>query len=153
MRLKLHSLLKSASKKRKKRLGSGPGSGRGKTSGRGVKGQKSRSGSSIPLHFEGGQTPLARKLPYKKGRGFTNYNFKTLYSTLNFVDLNKLDKSITDVDISVLIREGLLKKNVLQVKILAKGELNRPLNLTVDKISASAKSKIEAMGGKVHIIE
>src|ERR1035437_5329135 len=91
---------------RKKRVGCGEGSGHGKTSGRGGKGQTARSGSSIRPGFEGGQMPLYRKLPH---RGFNNYNFRTTYSTVNLGDLVKLDASVTEVNAAVLAQNGLIR--------------------------------------------
>ncbi len=121
--------------KKKKRVGRGTSSGTGKTCGRGHKGQKSRSGGTKGLHFEGGQTPLYRRLPK---RGFKNYPFSKTYSVINVGDLNEFDGDVTKETLEVV---GLLK-------ILGNGELTKALNVTADKFSASAKKKIEAAGGK-----
>ena len=129
------------STKNRKRLGRGPGTGHGKTAGRGHKGFKSRSGSGIKPGFEGGQMPLQRRLPK---RGFTNI-FRKEYAIVSLDQLNKLEG---DVTIEVLVAAGMVK-TVAAVKVLANGEVTRPLTVTVDKISASAKAKIEAAGGKV----
>lgn len=122
-------------KKNKKRVGRGTGSGTGKTCGRGHKGQKSRSGGTKGLHFEGGQTPLYRRLPK---RGFRNYPFSKTYSVINVGDLNEFDG---DVSRETLQITGLFK-------VLGNGELKKALNVSADKFSASAKKKIEAAGGK-----
>jgi len=133
---------KGASRQRK-RLGRGPGSGHGKTAGRGHKGFKSRSGSGIKPGFEGGQMPLQRRLPK---RGFTNIN------TIKFsiVSLSQLDsfEAGSEINGSLLVEKGMADKG-LPVKILANGEITKAVTVSVDKVSAGAKSKIEAAGGKV----
>jgi large subunit ribosomal protein L15 len=126
---------KKGSKKKFKRVARGTGSGLGKTAGRGHKGQKSRSGGTKGRRFEGGQTPLYRRLPK---RGFSNYPFKKTYAVLNVSDLNKFEG---EVNKEVLKISGLLK-------ILGTGELKKALTVKADKFSASAKKKIEAAGGK-----
>jgi large subunit ribosomal protein L15 len=123
------------SKKNKKRVGRGTSSGTGKTCGRGHKGQRSRSGGTKGLHFEGGQTPLYRRLPK---RGFKNYPFAKTYSVINVGDLNEFDGDVSKETLNVC---GLLK-------VLGNGELKKALNVKADKFSASAKKKIEAAGGK-----
>jgi len=129
-------------RKQRKRLGRGPGSGHGKTAGRGHKGFKSRSGSGVKPGFEGGQMPLQRRLPK---RGFTNIN-KIKYK---LVSLSQLDKSgILEVTTASLVEAGIADK-ALPVKILANGEITTAVTVTVEKVSAGAKSKIEAAGGKV----
>ncbi len=130
---------------RKKRVGSGEGSGHGKTSGRGGKGQTARSGSSIRPGFEGGQMPLYRKLPH---RGFNNYEFRTSYAVVNVGDLSRLDASVTEVDIAALVKCGLIRKDGALLKVLGDGEVTRALKITAAKFSASAKTKIEAAGGQ-----
>jgi large subunit ribosomal protein L15 len=132
---------------KKKRLGRGPGSGLGKTSGRGQNGQKSRSGGSIRRGFEGGQMPAQRRLPK---RGFKN-PFRKRYSIVNLVDLD----SFADgefVDIEVLIDHGLVSKRLDGVKILGNGEITKKLSLRVDAISESARVKITSAGGKIELI-
>lgn len=133
----------AGSTKQRKRVGRGPGSGHGKTAGRGHKGFKSRSGSGVKPGFEGGQMPLQRRIPK---RGFTNV-FKKEYA---LVSLTQLD-SIVDADVittETLTASGIVKKGML-VKVLANGEVTKALKIQVDKISGSAKSKIEAAGGSV----
>lgn len=142
--MKLHNLQnKPGATKRSKRVGCGQGSGRGKTSARGVKGYKSRSGSSIRPGFEGGQLPLYRKLPH---RGFNNYRFATRYGLVNVGDLEKLEA--TEINRDVLIEAGLIRKTEKWVKVLGDGELTKALTVTADKFSASAVAKIEQAGGK-----
>ncbi|MEN8198856.1 MAG: 50S ribosomal protein L15 [Thermodesulfobacteriota bacterium] len=130
-------------KKQRKRLGRGPGSGHGKTAGRGHKGFKSRSGSGIKPGFEGGQMPLQRRLPK---RGFHNIN-QVKYSIVSLSQLDKLEAG-EEVTSEMLVEKGLAKKN-LPVKILANGEINQAMTVNVDKISSGARAKIEAAGGKV----
>ena len=131
--------------KNRKRLGRGAGTGHGKTAGRGHKGFKSRSGSGIKPGFEGGQMPLQRRLPK---RGFTNI-FKKEYVIVSLSQLDSFDGT-GEINTAALVEAGIVKKNVL-VKILANGEVTKALNITVDKVSDSAKNKIEAAGGKVTI--
>jgi large subunit ribosomal protein L15 len=134
------------STKQKKRLGRGPGSGHGKTAGRGHKGFKARSGSGVKPGFEGGQMPLQRRLPK---RGFTNV-FKKVYA---IVSLDQLETFATGETITVdsLVAAKLVKKGAA-VKILANGEISKALHVTVDKISEAAKAKIELVGGSVVIV-
>lgn len=127
-----------------KRLGRGEGSGHGKTCGKGHKGQKSRSGGGIPIGFEGGQMPLYRKLPR---RGFNNFNFKTRYQLVNLGQLEKLDGDT--VSRKTLTDAGLIRDNDEGVKLLGDGEVSKAFTVTVDKVSKSAKSKIEAVGGSI----
>jgi large subunit ribosomal protein L15 len=136
------------SRKPKKRLGRGHGTGHGKTSGRGHKGYKARSGSGIRPGFEGGQMPLQRRLPK---RGFTNI-FKKEYAVLNVKDLEKFEAGAT-VDRQLLIDAGLIKKKFTLVKILGDGEITKSLTLSVDKVSEGARKKIEAAGGKIETKE
>jgi len=127
-----------------KRLGRGEGSGHGKTSGKGHKGQKARSGGGIRIGFEGGQMPLYRKLPR---RGFNNKNFKTTFQLVNVGDLEKLEGDA--VNRESLIKAGLIRDNDQGVKLLGDGELSKAFTVEVDKVSASARTKIEAAGGKI----
>ena len=144
--MKLHELKNVAGAvHRKKRVGCGEGSGHGKTSGRGGKGQTARSGGSIRPGFEGGQMPLYRKLPH---RGFNNYEHRTEIAVLNLCDLASLDASITEITAEVLAANGLIRKDEKTVKILGDGELNRALKITAAKFSESAKAKIEKAGGQ-----
>jgi large subunit ribosomal protein L15 len=128
----------------KKRLGRGLGSGLGKTSARGGKGQTARKGGGIPFGFEGGQMPLYRRLPK---RGFTNH-FRTDFNVVNLRDLNRFANG-TVVTREVLDQAGLLRYNERPVKLLGTGALERKLTVKLDKLSASAKAAVEKAGGKV----
>lgn len=130
----------------RKRVGRGPSSGNGKTAGRGQKGQKSRSGGSPRVGFEGGQMPLSRRLPK---RGFKNIFAKNI-AVVNVEDLNKFDGTVA-VDIVALHEAGLVKGRVDGVKILGCGDVNVKLNVIVDAVSASAREKIEKAGGSVEV--
>ncbi len=132
----------------KKRLGRGIGSGTGKTSGRGMKGQKSRAGYSRKVGFEGGQMPLYRRLPKK---GFTNALFRVTYDIVNTGQLNSFSDG-TKIDIEVLKAAGLVKKNAQRVKVLAKGALSKKLHIEAARYSATAKQMIEAAGGQAEEI-
>ncbi len=128
------------------RRGRGHGSGNGKTSGKGHKGQKARSGGSIRPGFEGGQMPLQRQIPK---RGFVNI-FNTRYAVVNVKDLEIFDDG-AEVDEQALVEAGLLKKTLDGVKILGVGELTKKLTVQVAAFSASAKQKIEEVGGKAEV--
>lgn len=132
------------SRKPRKRVGRGPGSGHGKTSSRGHNGYKSRSGSSIKPGFEGGQMPLQRRLPK---RGFTNI-FKKQYAIVNVKDLERFESG-TRIDRQALIDAGVVAKKYPHVKILGNGEVKTALTLAVDKVSETARQKIEAAGGTI----
>ena len=132
------------SKKQRKRIGRGPGSGHGKTATRGHKGFKARTGSGIKPGFEGGQMPLQRRLPK---RGFNNV-FKKQFGVVNLKDLACFDDG-AKVNREALIEKGLLAKKNSLVKILGDGELTKKLVFAVDKISATARQKIEAAGGTI----
>jgi len=129
---------------RKKRVGCGEGSGHGKTSGRGGKGQTARSGGSIRPGFEGGQMPLYRKLPH---RGFNNYEFRTSYAVVNVGDLARLEAKVTEVNAEVLAAAGLIRPGVKLLKVLGDGEISRALKVTAQKFTGSAKAKLEKAGG------
>ena len=129
---------------RKKRVGCGEGSGHGKTSGRGGKGQTARSGGSIRPGFEGGQMPLYRKLP---PRGFNNYEFRTSYAVINVGDLARLDAKVTEVNAEALATAGLIRPGVKLLKVLGDGEITRALKVTAQKFTGSAKAKLEKAGG------
>lgn len=133
------------SRKKRKRVGRGGGSGWGKTSGRGTKGQNSRSGGGVSVGFEGGQMPLQRRIPK---RGFTNI-FKKQYEIINIKDLMRFDSGET-VDTDTLIKSGLIKK-AMTVKLLANGDISYPINIIVNNVSRAAKEKIESAGGKVEL--
>ena len=132
------------SQKARKRVGRGPGSGHGKTSCRGHKGQNSRSGGGAPLGFEGGQMPLIRRLPK---RGFTNI-FKKRYALINITDLAIFDKD-SIVDEAALIEKGFVGKVYDGIKLLGNGEIDKPITLKVHKWSKAAMDKIVAAGGKI----
>jgi len=137
------------SKKPRKRVGRGDGSGHGTYSGRGSKGQKSRSGYKMTRGFEGGQLPLIKRLPQK--RGFVNI-FRVEYSVVNINKLN-IFESGSEVTPESLAAAGLVKSLRNPIKILGEGDINHPLVVKANKFSATAKAKIEAAGGKVEEIE
>ncbi len=146
----LHNLAPSpGAVKRRKRVGRGVSSGHGKTAGRGTKGQLSRSGGGKGPGFEGGQTPLQRRLP--KLPGFKN-PFKTVYELVNVDQLNAFEAG-SEIGPSDLIAKGLIKKDKLPLKILGRGELDRPLTVRAHAFSSSAAKKIEAAGGKVEMLK
>jgi large subunit ribosomal protein L15 len=136
------------SKKNRKRLGCGPGSGQGKTAGRGHKGQKSRSGSSIPAWFEGGQMPLQRRIPK---RGFTNI-FRVERQIVNVRRLDIFEAN-AEVNVEALLDKGIIKNLKRPVKLLGEGELNKPLKVIVHACSKKAKEIVEKAGGEVQIVE
>ena len=145
--MKLDSLTPTVgSRKNRKRIGRGHGSGLGKTSGRGHKGAGQRSGNKKRAWFEGGQMPLARRLPR---RGFTNI-FKEKYQIVNLSDLSKIEKK-TDIDSVVLKESGLIRSSLKPVKILGNGEIDKKINIVASYFSNSAKNKIEKAGGTVTI--
>jgi len=142
--LKLHELSPAPGSVRDvKRVGRGHGSGNGKTAGKGHKGQKARSGGGVRLGFEGGQMPLARRIPK---RGFNNKVFATEYAVVNVSSLEQFVDD-TEVDTELLKAAGIIKKELDGVKILGKGELTKKLTVKAAKFSASAKEKIEKAGG------
>ena len=147
--MKLENLSRTPEAKSRKRVGRGPGSGMGKTSTRGQKGQKSRSGASIPAWFQGGQTPLYRRLPK---RGFNNAEFRTAYATINLSDLNKFFNDGDEVTPEVLKERGIIKKQLCGVKVLGNGELEKKLTVKASRFSSSAVTKIESAGGKAEVI-
>ena len=148
--MKLHDLRPNqGAKKKRKRLGRGISSGHGKTSGRGTKGQNARSGGGKGIYFEGGQLPLARRLPYK--RGFTNIR-KIYYCPVNLKDLADLPAD-TEVTPVLLAEMGLIKKASNPVVILGQGELSAPLVIQAHRFSKSAQQKIESSGGKFEILD
>jgi large subunit ribosomal protein L15 len=144
--MRLHNLRpRPGARHRVKRLGCGESSGHGKTSGKGHKGQKARSGGSIRLGFEGGQMPLIRRLPK---RGFNNAAFHRHYAIVNLSDLNDF-KAGTVVNEQLLRESKLVRGQFVGIKILGDGELKHALKIEADKISESAKAKIEKAGGSV----
>ena len=146
--MRLHELKPPAgARKSRRRVGRGPGSGLGKTCGRGHKGQRSRSGGRVRPGYEGGQMPLHRRVPK---RGFTNI-FKKKFSLINLRDLARFEAGSV-VDPEGLAAAGLIKKTSHKVKLLGHGKLDFPLTLKVHGTSASAKAAVEAAGGEVEII-
>ena len=146
--MKLHELSPApGSAKAAWRKGRGPGSGNGKTAGRGHKGQNARSGGGVRPGFEGGQNPLYRRLPK---RGFHN-NFSTVYSVVNVEKLNAFDEGAV-IDINTLLESGLISKANDGLKILGRGEITKKLTVKASIFSATAKAKIEAAGGKAEVM-
>ena len=145
--MNLHELKPNpGAKHRRKRLGCGESSGQGKTSGRGHKGQKSRSGGGVRPGFEGGQMPLHRRLPKK---GFSNVAFRPRVAVVNVAQLNERFEDGATVNEEALRANGLVSGRCDLVKVLGNGDLERKLTVAVDAVSASAKSKIEKAGGSV----
>ena len=147
--MKLNELMQNAgARKERRRVGRGMGSGLGKTSGKGEKGQKARSGVSIPATFEGGQLPLYRRLPK---RGFSNAQFKIKYAVINVCDLNKFDDGAV-VTPEILHDAGLLKNQLDGVKVLGNGTLEKKLTIKAHKFSKEAVNKIEKSGSTLEVI-
>ncbi len=147
--MKLNELMQNnGARTERRRVGRGPGSGLGKTSGKGEKGQKARSGVSIPATFEGGQLPLYRRLPK---RGFSNAQFKIKYAVINVSDLNKFDDGAV-VTPEILHEAGLLKNQLDGVKVLGNGTLEKKLTIKANKFSKEAVNKIEKSGSTLEVI-
>lgn len=148
--MNLHDLCPAAgSRKKKKRLGQGLASGHGKTAGKGHKGQKARAGVSIKATFEGGQMPLARRIPK---RGFSNFRFTVRYEIVNIVDLEERFEAGAEVTAERLFSLRLISGADKPVKILGVGEISKSLIVHANAYSASAAKKIEAAGGKAEVI-
>lgn len=148
MTIELHHLQPAAGAKRsRKRVGRGPGSGNGKTAGRGHKGQKSRSGYSRRYGFEGGQMPLVRRIPK---RGFTNIH-RVEYQLVNVADLERIFDAGEEISCEMLAEKGLVRAKRL-VKILGSGDLSKKLVVHAHKFSGSARAKIEAVGGSCEVV-
>ncbi|HAA8214249.1 TPA_asm: 50S ribosomal protein L15 [Listeria monocytogenes] len=146
--MKLHELKPSeGSRKERNRVGRGTGSGNGKTSGRGHKGQKARSGGGVRLGFEGGQLPLFRRIPK---RGFTNINRKE-FAIVNLDVLNRFEDG-TEVTPELLVETGIIRNEKSGIKILSNGNIEKKLTVKSNKFSAAAKEAIEAAGGKTEVI-
>jgi large subunit ribosomal protein L15 len=146
--MKLHELKPAeGSRKERKRLGRGIGSGQGKTAGKGHKGQNARSGGGVRLGFEGGQTPLFRRLPK---RGFTNINRKD-YAIVNLDVLNRFEEG-TEITPELLLETGLVSSEKAGIKILASGSVEKKLTVKAHKFSSAAKEAIEAAGGTTEVI-
>ena len=140
--MKLHEMKPLQASQKRNRVGRGPGSGNGKTSGRGQKGQKARSGGGVRLGFEGGQTPLARRLPK---RGFTNFN-RVEYAIVNVEALNQFEDG-TEITAALLLDKKVIRKELGGLKVLGNGELTKKLTVKATKFSQSAKEAIEKAGG------
>ena len=147
--MKLHTLAPNeGATKERKRLGRGVGSGTGKTSGKGHKGQNARSGGGVRPGFEGGQLPLFRRLPK---RGFSNAPFKVRYATINLSDLNRFEDGAL-VTPEILKEIGLVKNQLDGIKVLGNGTLEKKVNVKAHKFASVAKEQIEKMGGKAEVI-
>ena len=148
--MRLHDLKPNdGAKKVRKRVGRGPGSGNGTTAGRGMNGQKSRSGGGVMVGFEGGQTPLYRKLPHRKG--FKSINRKE-YVVVNLADLENDFEAGAEITVSVLQEKGIISNLKDGVKILGDGDLSKAFNVKANKFSKSAIDKIQAAGGTVEVV-
>lgn len=146
--MKLHEMTyNEGARSVKKRIGRGQGSGTGKTAGKGNKGQNARSGGGVSIGFEGGQTPLYKRIPK---RGFTNFTRRE-YGIVNVESLNKFEDGTT-VTIEMLISTGLVKKELDGVKVLGSGSIDKKLTVCANKFSKSAQAAIEKAGGKVEVI-
>ena len=147
--MKLNELEKNVgATKKRKIVGRGRGSGLGKTSGKGHKGQNARSGGGVRTVFEGGQTPLFRRLPKK---GFSNYKFKTTYASINVSDLNRFENG-TVVSPALLKEVGLVKNQLDGIKVLGNGTLEKKLTIQAHKFSKTAIEKIEKSGSKIEVM-
>ena len=147
--MKWHELEKNIGAKQKRKIvGRGPGSGLGKTSGKGHKGQNARSGGGVRPTFEGGQLPLYRRLPK---RGFSNYDFKTRYAIINVSDLNMFEDG-TVVTPALLKEIGFVKKQFDGIKVLGNGTLTKKITIQANKFSKTAIEKIEESGSKIEVI-
>ena len=144
--MKLGELKPAEERVSRRRVGRGIGSGLGKTSGRGHKGQKARSGGGVRRGFEGGQTPLYRRLPK---RGFTNIHAKN-YTEVTLTMLNK--STVTDVTAETLLADGIIGKVNDGIVVLATGKLEKKINIKANRFTAKAKEEIEALGGKAEVI-
>lgn len=146
--MKLHELNSLPESKKIKRVGRGPGSGMGKTSTRGEKGQKARSGVSIKPWFQGGQSPIYRRIPK---RGFNNAAFTTRYAIINLSDLNRFNDSDV-ITLELLKEKGIIKKELSGLKVLGNGNLEKKLTIKANRFSSIAVSKIESAGGTAEVI-
>ncbi len=147
--MKLNTLPKTAELKSRKRVGRGPGSGMGKTATRGENGQKSRSGVSIKPWFQGGQSPIYRRVPK---RGFNNAQFTTRFAIINLSDLNKFFNDGDVVSEEILKERGIIKKRLSGIKVLGNGNLEKKLTIKANRFTSAAVSKIEDAGGKAEVI-
>lgn len=150
--MKLHDLQPAeGAKKDRKRKGRGIAAGQGKTAGRGTKGQKARSGPGMGAYFEGGQLPLVRKIPFVRGYKFFN-PYKVTFKPVNLGQIAERFAAQTVVSPETLAEAGLIKHADDLVVVLGEGEIDRPLTVTVHRISAAARAKIEAVGGVVELL-
>ncbi|MBN1259410.1 MAG: 50S ribosomal protein L15 [Anaerolineae bacterium] len=150
--MKLHDLHPSeGSKKRKRRVGRGIAAGQGKTAGRGTKGQNARSGGGVRPYFEGGQLPLVRKLPFARGYNFFN-PWKVEFQPVNLEKLAKYFESGDEISPETLAERGLIKHATDLVAVLGQGEVDHPYTVKAQRVSASARMKIEAAGGTVELL-
>ena len=146
--MKLENLSRTPERKATKRVGRGAGSGMGKTSTRGENGQKSRSGASIKAWFEGGQSPLYRRIPK---RGFNNARFRIEFATINLSDLNRFNDGDV-ITLELLKEKGINKKELCGLKVLGNGTLEKKLTIKANRFSSSAVTKIENAGGTAEVI-
>ena len=146
--MKLENLSRTPERKATKRVGRGAGSGMGKTSTRGENGQKSRSGASIKPWFEGGQSPLYRRIPK---RGFNNARFRIEFATINLSDLNRFNDGDV-ITLELLKEKGIIKKELCGLKVLGNGTLEKKLTVRANRFSSSAITKIESAGGTAEVI-
>lgn len=144
--MEIHNLGPAVEKKSRNRVGRGIGSGNGKTAGKGHKGQKARTGGKIRRGFEGGQTPLYRRIPK---RGFNNI-FSTEYACVNVSDLERFEDG-TVVNMELLVKEGIVRRELAGLKVLGNGSLTKKVTVEAKKFSNAAKEKIEAVGGKIEV--
>ena len=144
--MEIHNLGPAVESKSRNRVGRGIGSGNGKTAGKGHKGQKARTGGKIRRGFEGGQTPLYRRIPK---RGFNNI-FSTEYACINVSDLERFEDG-TVVNMELLVKEGMVRKELSGLKVLGNGTLTKKVTVEAKKFSNAAKEKIEAVGGKIEV--
>jgi len=144
--MEIHNLGPAVESKSRNRVGRGIGSGNGKTAGKGHKGQKARTGGKIRRGFEGGQTPLYRRIPK---RGFNNI-FSTEYACINVSDLERFEEG-TVVNMELLVKEGIVRKELAGLKVLGNGTLTKKVTVEAKKFTNAAKEKIEAVGGKIEV--
>jgi large subunit ribosomal protein L15 len=150
--MELHELKPNEGKhKDRNRVGRGTAAGQGKTCGRGTKGQKSRAGGGVPLYHQGGNLPFFRKLPFKRGEGFSVVN-RVEYAEVNLENLNAFAAD-TEITPELLLGQGLVNDLRSPIKILGRGEISVPLKIKTHKISKSAQEKIESAGGSVELIQ
>jgi len=150
--MKLNDLMPNAgAKSKRKRIGRGPSAGQGKTAGRGTKGQGSRAGGSVRLYHQGGNLPFYRHLPFVRGQGFTPPN-RVQYSEVNLGQL-AIFPAGSEITLASLVEAALVRKPNLPVVLLGEGEVTVPLTIRVQRVSKSAKAKVEAAGGSVETIQ